>query len=161
MAFNIKILYTGEIEMNERHAVLLEIMRLANRMSREVGSLNEERSSAGISGVNARILGYLAAREGEDVFQRDVEEEFSIRRSTVSKIVCLMEQKGLVQREPVAWDARLKRLKLTERARQICAVASGELAAFETRATAGLTNDELQTLLQLLGKIRATLESDT
>ena len=145
--------------MSERHEALLEILRLANRLSRSVGSLNAERSSAGISGVNARILAYLADHEDEDVFQRDIEEQFAIRRSTVSKIVRLMEQKELVVREAVARDARLKRLRLTDKARRIQAVAAGEFDAFEARVTAGLSAAEIETLRCLLTKIRMNLET--
>lgn len=147
--------------MSNRHEVLLEIMCLANCLSRALGSLNADRSSAGISGVNAQILGYLAAREGADVFQRDIEEEFSIRRSTVSKIVRLMEAKGLLRREPVEWDARLKRLSLTDKARKIHEVASGEFADFEERATRNLTPSEIETLKTLLNKISASLNEES
>lgn len=146
--------------MDERHAVLLQIMCLANSLAREVGSLNAQRSSEGISGVNARILNYLVDHDGTDVFQRDIEEAFSIRRSTVSKIVRLMEAKGLILREAVERDARLKRLVLTERARRIHEVASGEFAAFESRATAALSAQDVCTLKRLLDKIRASLEPD-
>lgn len=144
--------------MNDRHGALLDIMCLANRLSRELGALNAERSSAGISRANAQILSYLASHEERDVFQRDIEEEFSIRRSTVSKIVRLMEQKGLIQREAVAQDARLKRLTLTDRAREVHKVASGEFAAFETQATKALTDAEILTLRALLKKISGALK---
>ena len=145
--------------MSERHEALLEILRLANRLSRSVGSLNAERSSAGISGVNARILAYLADHEDEGVFQRDIEEQFAIRRSTVSKIEGLMEQKELVVREAVAHDARLKRLRLPDKARRIQSVAAGEFDAFEAHATAGLSAAEIETLRCLLTKIRMNLET--
>lgn len=146
--------------MNDRHAVLLQIMCLANCLSRGLGALNTERSSAGISRVNAQILSYLASHETEHVFQRDIEEVFSIRRSTVSKIVRLMESKGLIEREAVECDARLKRLKLTEKARAIHAVASGEFADFEARATQALTDEEIRTLSALLDKISGTLNAE-
>ncbi|MGN0802176.1 MAG: MarR family winged helix-turn-helix transcriptional regulator [Candidatus Faecivicinus sp.] len=146
--------------MNNRHAALLDIMCLANCLSRELGALNAERSSAGISRVNAQILEYLVSHEECDVFQKDIEEEFSIRRSTVSKVVRLMEMKGLIQREAVAQDARLKRLMLTDRAREIHRVASGEFAAFEERATKSLSDGEVQTLRTLLEKISCSLKPD-
>lgn len=146
--------------MNNRHAALLDIMCLANCLSRELGALNAERSSAGISRVNAQILEYLATRKDDDVFQKDIEEEFSIRRSTVSKIVRLMELKGLIQRESVAQDARLKRLTLTDKAWEIHRVASGEFADFERRATRALSDGEIQLLRALLEKITSSLKSD-
>lgn len=143
--------------MNERHSVLLEIMCLSNCISRELSALNAERGGEGLSGMNAQILHYLAAREERDVFQRDLEEHFSVRRSTVSKVVQLMEEKDLLRREAVDRDARLKRLVLTDRARRILAVTVVEYEAFEARVTAGLTTDEMESLRGLLGKIGAAL----
>ena len=146
--------------MENRHAVLLRILCLANCLSRELGALNTERSSAGISHVNAQIMSYLAMYEGQDVFQRDIEEVFSIRRSTVSKVVSLMEAKGLIEREAVEQDARLKKLKLTQKAREIHEVAAREFTDFERRVTQSLTDEEIIALTALLDKIGSALESD-
>lgn len=146
--------------MNNRHAVLLQIICLANCLSRELSALNTDLSSDGISRVNAQILSYLVSHEDHDVFQRDIEEVFSIRRSTVSKVVRLMEQKGLVRREAVSHDARLKRLVLTDKAREIHEVAYREYTSFEARATQALTNEEIQTLGLLLEKIGSTLNPE-
>lgn len=146
--------------MNNRHAVLLQIICLANCLSRELSALNTDLSSDGISRVNAQILSYLVSHEDHDVFQRDIEEVFSIRRSTVSKVVRLMEQKGLVRREAVSHDARLKRLVLTDKAREIHEVAYREYTSFEARTTQALTNEEIQTLGLLLEKIGSTLNPE-
>ena len=141
--------------MNENHAILRRIILLANCISRALDSLHAEYS---ISGTNARILSYLAAHDGEEVFQRDIEEVFDIRRSTVSKIVQLMEQKELLVRESVDGDARLKRLVLTDKARRINVITLSELNAFEAHITSRLTPDEIRTLCRLLDKIDLTLK---
>lgn len=146
--------------MSDRHDVLLQILCLTNCLSRELGALNADADSAGVSRTNAQILSYLAAHENENVFQRDIEEVFSIRRSTVSKIVQLMEAKGLILRETVDHDARLKRLKLTDRARSIHEVAAQKYADFETRVTAPLSSEEILTLSALLNKISGTLNPE-
>lgn len=145
--------------MNERHNALMTILCLANCLSRELDALIAEQGGAGISSVNAQILQFLAEREGEDVFQRDIEEAFSIRRSTVSKIVQLMETKGLIEREAVDRDARLKRLKLTDKARRIHAIAADKISAFEARATVGLSKQEVEQLSELLGRIGTSLQN--
>ena len=146
--------------MNERHDVLLDILCLANCLSRELSALNAERSSAGISGVNAQILHHLATHEDEHIFQKDIEEAFSIRRSTVSKVVHLMEQKDLLRREPFPHDARLKRLILTDKGREVHAVSSREFADFEAHVTRQLSGEEIAELRTLLGKISSSLESN-
>ena len=56
------------------------------------------------------IIGFLQDREDAkiDTFQKDIEEEFSINRSTTSEMLKLMCQKGMIQRVAVVHDARLK-----------------------------------------------------
>ena len=69
-----------------------------------------------LSGTNGRIIRFLSEHENEDVYQRDLEKEFGITRSTASRVITLMAEKGLVTRTGVGHDARLKKLALTEKA---------------------------------------------
>ena len=68
------------------------------------------------TGMQGWIIGFLHRNEDRDMFQRDVEAEFNIRRSTATGILQLMEKNGFLLREPVAYDARLKKLVLTPKA---------------------------------------------
>ena len=58
------------------------------------------------------IIGYLYDHKDEEIFQRDIEAEFYIARSTVTCLVKQMEQKGYIARVAVERDCRLKRLCL-------------------------------------------------
>lgn len=55
----------------------------------------------------------LSAPEAGDVYQRDLERAFKLRRSTISSLLNTLERKALIRREPVPQDARLKKLRLT------------------------------------------------
>lgn len=88
--------------------------------------------SGAISGRNFWILRYLEDHRNENVFQKDLENAFKIRRSTVSKTVELMEQKQLVSRESVNGDARMKKLCLTPQADQVLEAVKKEVDALET-----------------------------
>ena len=70
---------------------------------------------AGINRMQGWIIGYLYRHSEEAVFQKDLEAEFQMARSTASGILQAMEKKGLITREPIPRDARLKRLVLTEK----------------------------------------------
>lgn len=50
----------------------------------------------------------------QDIFQKDVEAEFQIRKSTATGILQLLEKKGFICRESVERDGRLKRVAPTE-----------------------------------------------
>lgn len=52
----------------------------------------------------------------QDIFQKDVEAEFQIRKSTATGILQLLEKKGFICRESVERDGRLKRVVPTEKA---------------------------------------------
>ena len=58
------------------------------------------------------IIAYLYDHRDEDVYQKDIENAFSIARSTVTSILKLMEKKNYITRESVESDARLKKLVL-------------------------------------------------
>ena len=62
---------------------------------------------------NGWILTYLSYHSDRDIYQKDIENDFCIRPSSVSKVIRLMETKGLIRREAVPSDARLKKLVLT------------------------------------------------
>jgi hypothetical protein len=58
------------------------------------------------------ILKYLYDNRDREVYQRDIEKQFSIGRSTVTTIIQLMEKRDLICRQSVDHDARLKRVML-------------------------------------------------
>ena len=82
--------------------------------------MNATLSDLGITGVQSRVMHYIL-EHGQDgpVFQRDVEAAFNLSRSTTTNILQLMEKNGIIRREGVDYDARLKRLVPTEKAVQM------------------------------------------
>lgn len=131
----------------------LLVMRTASMIRRRAESNIYMSRVRMITGANGWILRYLDEKDGQDVYQKDIEEKFGVTRSTVSKALKGMEAKGLLRRESVSSDARLKRLVLTEEGRQISRHAAEEKQELENRIKAGLTEDEIDTLQRLLMKI--------
>ena len=100
-----------------REELGLLILRTATMIRRKADSNIYMSKVHKITGSNGWILGYLADHENEEIYQKDIEEKFCVTRSTVSKVLKGMESKGLLRRESVFSDARLKRLVLTEEER--------------------------------------------
>lgn len=103
------------------------------------------------------IIGYLYRNQDKDIFQRDVEAEFRISRSTTSSMLTLMEKKGLVTRNSVPGDARLKKLTLTERAMQMHQQHMETIDRFDGVINSAITDDEKEELLRILGKLSAAV----
>lgn len=61
------------------------------------------------------IIAYLYNNQDNDIFQKNLESEFSISRSSVTNILQLMEKKGYIKRESVEMMQDLKKLCLPKR----------------------------------------------
>ena len=101
--------------MEGEKRVCFELKVVSNLIKRHINNSECIRSIENITGTHAWALGYLYKNRDKDVFQRDIEEKFSVRRSTVTNILQLMEKNGVIKREPVEHDARLKKIVLTQK----------------------------------------------
>ena len=142
----------------KQRAVGREIGRLAHTFHRTLHNCHADSFPEGITGTNIRIIHFLAAHTDHEVFQKDLEEEFSVRRSTVSKVLGLMEDKGLIERCAVSSDARLKRLVLTKRGEEINRITTAAAVATEEQLVRGISAEEQELLLSLLGRMLCNLE---
>ena len=120
---------------------------------------NANMQSLGITGVQSRVMHYILVKcvEGP-VFQRDVERAFGLSRSTDTGILQLMEKNGLILRESVHNDARLKSLVPTEKAAHLDAQIGESLRRTEQRLTRGLSSAQLTLFLQTAAHMSANLD---
>ena len=94
----------------------------------------------------------------KDIFQKDLEEYFSITKSTASKILSLMEQKGLIARWAVAGDARLKKLTITEKGEEMREVLIERRKQMEEKLTLGFTDEEIMQLCNYLRRMKNNMK---
>ena len=132
-----------------------EIKCLSNEIRRcMVGGDNMR----GITRMQGLIIGYIH-HEGakRDIFQRDIETRFNIRRSTVAELLKLMEKNGLIERTSVKEDARLKKITLTPKAEQIHETVRADIEMIETQLRRGISGRELAQFLKTARKMRKNL----
>ena len=99
----------------------------------------------GITGVQSRVIFYILAHCGEGpVFQRDIENVFALSRSTATGILQVLEKNGMIRRERVAADARLKSLVPTQRAAELNAQVRDCLREADRMLTRGISEGQLQ-----------------
>lgn len=103
--------------MSKRERTLgFAVKALSNQLKRMYDKSAIQDNEAGLTGMQFAVLGFIADTScHRDVFQRDIEEKFDIRRSTATSILQLMEKNGILRRESVPGDLRLKRIRITER----------------------------------------------
>lgn len=132
-------------------AIGCKINYVSNIIKREIEKLESIEALERVSGTNSFILVYIS--EKEIVFQKDIEKEFGITRSTASKVISLMESKGMILRKSVRNDLRLKQLVLTDKAKMIVESVKKDLNDFEERLTLGLTKEDKDNLLSIMNKL--------
>lgn len=116
--------------------------------------LNATLSDLGITGVQSRIMYYICehCRSGP-VFQKDVEEAFGLSRSTTTGVLQLLEKKGIIRRETVDSDARMKRLVPTQKAWENGAKIHACIMETDSVMTKGISPGQLQVFLEVAAKM--------
>ena len=135
-----------------------QIRRVDNLIFRRINQFARANGVEQATPMHGWIIEYLYRHREEPVFQRDIEQEFSITRSTVTNILQLMERKGYIRRLSVPQDARLKQLVLTEEGIQRHEKTLLSLHQTDDYVAGLLTEEENAELLRLLNKLREALK---
>lgn len=103
-------------------------------------------------------MGYIYEQSKKrDIFQKDIEREFNIRRSTATVMLQNLEQKELIVRLAVNHDARLKKIVLTDKAVQCHLRIHEQIDAFNRELEEGITAQEKEEFFRILAKIEGNL----
>lgn len=138
-----------------------ELSRVSHSVHRMViSSKRHKYIDKTLGSTNGWVIEYIANSKC-DVYQKDIEKEFSIRRSSISKMLRNMEERGLIVRESVKEDARLKKLVLTEEAYRIHKLAEEDMLAQEMKLQDGIGSQEIEIFLKVLRKIGENAEKKT
>ena len=120
------------------------IERMCDRYARDTG----------VTGCQSRLLCFLSITTLEqEIYQKDIEEEFGIRPSSATGLLQALEQQGFVRREPVSRDGRLKKVVLTEKARDIQARTVAHYKEALRHLQGPLSRMELQNFMKVCAGI--------
>lgn len=132
------------------------IHKVAHKMKREIDHANQK---LGVSAVQGRIIGYVRCEsKNRDVFQKDIEEHFELRGSSVTSTLQNLEKMGFIVRESIPTDQRLKRIVLTKKALDIHNQITKNIEQVEKEAFSSINKEEEQLLSDLLKRILNNIE---
>ena len=132
------------------------IATLSNLIRRKIDSLE---GIPGLTPVQDGVLHFILGRcREQDLFQKHVEEEFNLRRSTATELLKLMEKKGLIYREGVSYDARLKKIMPTDKGVMLEGQVLKDILDMERLVTKGIPEEELAAFLATGTKMRNNLK---
>ena len=137
--------------MSEIKHIGRKINILSHKIKRRIGKVSLE---YGISSMQAKILGYIFHQAPKrDIFQKTIEEEFDIRRSSVTSVLSLMEKNGLIERVSICEDARLKKIILTDKGIEVHKSVYKEIEIVESIIYDSLSKEELELFSEILERL--------
>lgn len=141
----------------ERKHIGFEIRTLSNLIRRKINQMVAQEEDT-LTAHQIWVLSFLVRQGDRETAQRDIEKEFSIRRSTASHMLTLMENNGYIRRIPVPQDARLKRIVLTEKGLEAQKRMTDRLHRFELMVGSGIAEEELDIFFDILRRIQENIQ---
>ena len=138
----------------KEYSIGREIRTLSNAIRRRIDNSPTKHKVDDVTGTNGWIIGYLADHSNENIYQRDIEKEFGITRSTASKVLILMEKKGLIVRIGVPHDARLKKIVMTEKSLELASLMAQDRLETEKTLAKGFSDDELEKFVEYISRFK-------
>lgn len=146
--------------MKHKETIGFEIRSLNNLISRQMIAYAARNGVDELTVMHGWIIGYLYDNPEKEIFQKDIEAEFSIARSTVTGILKLMEKKGYIVRESVSYDARLKKLVLTELGKEMNERTRHSIDTMDEDIMSCFTKEEMEEFLRLAQKLKKSLHNE-
>lgn len=135
-----------------------EIKQISNLLRRRMESVSVIGENNRLTCMHGWIIKYLSANADKDIFQKDIEAKLNIRRSTATAMLKLMESNGLIVRENVAGDARLKKIVLTDKAKELNSEIYKEIEKLEAELIQGIDAKDLEIFYKVIDKVKNNLE---
>lgn len=120
------------------------LVRMLNHQLKRNQKPEEALEDDELTPMQRHILNYILLETlHRDIYQKNLEEEFQVRKSTVSGILKLIEKNGFIYWESVKEDARLKRILPTKKAEALRPSILEHIHETEIRMTEGVSEQDL------------------
>lgn len=130
---------------------------MRRQLDQAASSTQPERDN--LTAMHGWTISYLCKNQEKDVFQKDFEREFSIRKSTASRILKSMEGNGLITRQSVPYDTRLKKIVLTDDAIKIHDSIMTRRAMLEQKLLTGIPEEKVDVFFEVMDAMKQNIES--
>ena len=141
--------------MEEKKDVGKYLQMLSRQIKRR---MDKSVSEYEITGKQVSILLYIYEESKKrDVYAKDIEVAFDMRRASVTGILQLMEKNGIIKREENNQDARLKNLILTTKAKEARNKLKKEIIQVEKILTKDISKKDLETFITIMQKMSFNL----
>lgn len=138
----------------------IRVGKIIHDISRRFHRLGDENlANQGVTFSQLKVLAYVSRNsKNGPVYQKELEEAFEIRRSSVSEILKTMENSGILLREGSPDDARVKIVSLTDKGKKLDAELISFTHNLEDDLLSGFDEKEKESLNGYLARILRNLD---
>lgn len=138
----------------EKRSIGFEIKTLNNMIAKKIIREAKEISGCLVSHVQIKIIHYLMENQNKVIFQKDIEKNLLVSRATVSGILNTMEKNEFIKRLDSKEDARMKQIKLTERALSLANLFQKNAIQFDKLLGDQISSEDLNTFFKVIDQIK-------
>lgn len=147
--------------MEENKYIFFEMNKCTRLVKRYFDHNTDKAQFEKLTGAHGWAIGYFYHNRDRDIFQRDFEKQCDVRRSSATEMLKRMEKNGMIRRVGVDYDARLKKIVLTDKAIEIQKTLEDKFEQLEKKLSKDISAEELETFFTVLSKIRNNIEEDS
>lgn len=134
-----------------------QVRELCNLIDRVLFLNNLESGADKITASHGWMIGYLYHNRDRDIYQKTMEQDFHMPKSTVTSIVQAMERSGYITRTGVAHDARLKKIVLSEAGIQFYHASRQFIREVEEQLCMDIPEADRQAFCRIIAKMQENL----
>ena len=127
-------------------------------MMRNAQLLNGQEIRDKISPMQGWIIGFLFMNQDKIIYQKQIEQEFGLPKSTLASILKQLEEKGYILREAAEHDSRLKSIRLSQEGQSMQCDFFDHIEQINQCMCRGIPEDEIETFFKIGMRLRQNLE---
>lgn len=127
-------------------------------ISKEIKGIIDSKLKNNVTSVQMSILCFLDSRDSSLVYQKDIENLFHVRRSTITEIINVMEKNDLLRRVFDPCDKRKRVIVLTETGLGYVNEFKDVIKDVESNIYDGITDSEKEMLIFVFEKMSKNIK---
>lgn len=143
--------------MKGRFKLGLDIEKIDRIISRDMDANIIQAVGDKVTISQAYVIDFMINTDKEDIFQKDLEKKFDLKKAAISLMLNNMEKNDLIKRVPVSEDARLKKIVLTDKSIALADTITTAIDEIENTLVEDLTQEEIDNFYTVLDKMRNSL----
>jgi DNA-binding MarR family transcriptional regulator len=149
--------------MNKKN-IGFELIALGHLLKRERDRVDEEikktvlGEDSDVVCSDLRIVKFLADNTEHEIYQKDIERNFSLTAPSVSNKLKDLQKNGFVERVYSKVDTRKKQVILTDQAIEFDKQMREEMELFESRIENILSKNDKELLFEIIRKVKREFE---